>query len=213
MSDAVKRPYRSDLREQQAARTRAAVVEAARAEFVTRGYAATSIDDIATAAGVARRTVYAVGGKPELLKLAYDTAIAGDHEEVAIADRPAVARMRAEPDPVAALHLYIDMCLGIGARVGPIHVALRAAAGDERVRALYDEIQDGRAAVARRVVAALAARGAPIPEQGPAADVLWLLVDPGLHHALVHERGWSDERMARWLHATAEQQVLGPAMA
>ncbi|WP_300009408.1 TetR family transcriptional regulator [Pseudonocardia sp.] len=196
------------MRERQAEQTRAAVVDAARSLFVDRGYAATSIDDIAATAQVARRTVYAIGGKPELLKLAYDTAIAGDHDEIAMADRPAAARIRDEADPVAALHLYLDMALGIQARVASIHVALRAAVGDERVRELYDHIQDSRAVVSRRVVDALVARGAPITQPATAGDLLWLLNDPGLYHALVHDRGWSEERMAAWLHATAEQQLL-----
>lgn len=149
------------------------------------GYATTSIDDIAAAAQVARATVDAIGGKPELLKRAYDSA----HEEVPMAQRPEAARIVAEPDPVAGLHLYVDMSLGIGARVGAVHVALRAAAGDERVRAIYDEIQDGRAAAARRVVDFFVARGAPIADPATAADVLWVLVDPGLHPAFVHDRG------------------------
>jgi AcrR family transcriptional regulator len=206
MTDNVKRPYRSVVREQQAIRTRAAIIEAARAEFVARGYAATSIDDIAAAAQVARRTVYAVGGKPELLKLAYETALAGDHEQVE--DRPEVAQMVAEPDPVVDLHLYVDMSLGIGARVGPIHAALRAASGDERVRALYEHFQERRAAAARRVVRFLVGRGAPISRPDTAADVLWLLIDPGTYHALVDERGWTEQQMADWLHAAVAQQVL-----
>lgn len=208
MTGDVKRPYRSVLRDQQAKVTRRAVVEAARDLFVARGYAATSIDDIAAAAQVARRTVYSVGGKPELLKLAYDTALAGDHEQIAVADRPGIQRIVAEPDPVVGMHLYVDHCLAIGARTGPIHVAMRAAAGDARVRALYDGYQERRADVARRVIAFLVGRGAPIPDPDTAADVLWLLIDPGLFHALVHDRGWSEARMAGWLHATVARQLL-----
>lgn len=213
MSGDVKRPYRSFVRDQQARLTRRAVIEAARELFVTGGYAATSIDDIAAAARVARATVYAIGGKPELLKLGYDTALAGDDEPVSMADRPEAARIAAEPDPVTGLHLYVDMSLGIGSRVGSVHVALRAAAGDDRVRKLYDEIQEGRAAATRRVVAFFVARGAPITRPDTAADILWMLVDPGLHHAFVHDRGWTEQQVGDWLHATVDQQLLdgGPA--
>lgn len=209
MSGDVKRPYRSVVRGRQAKETRRAVVEAARQLFVTRGYATTSIDDIAAGAQVARRTVYGVGGKPELLKLAYDTALAGDHEELPVADRPGIQRIITEPDPVVGMHLYVDHCLAIGERTGPIHVAMRAASGDQRVRALYDGYQDRRADVARRVIAFLAGRGAPIPDRDTAADVLWLLIDPGLHHALVHDRDWSAARIREWLHATVARQLLG----
>lgn len=213
MSGDVKRPYRSAIRDRQARETRREVVETARDLFVARGYAATSVDDIAGAAQVARRTVYAVGGKPALLKLAYDTALAGDHEEVAVIDRPSIQRIVAEPDPVAGLHMYVDHSLAIGARAGSIHVAMRAAAGDKQVRELYNGYQEGRADVARRVIAFLTGRGAPIRDPDTAADVLWLLIDPGLYHALVHDRGWSAERMAAWLHATVAGQLLGDTLA
>ena len=76
---AKKTPYRSQLRAEQAAATRELVLDAATRLFVERGYAATSIDAIAEAAGVGRSTVFAAaGGKSWLLKTAYDRAIVGD---------------------------------------------------------------------------------------------------------------------------------------
>lgn len=50
-----------------ARRTRAAVVEAATALFLDRGYQGTSTDDIATAAGVSKRTLYNNFGDKETL--------------------------------------------------------------------------------------------------------------------------------------------------
>lgn len=35
-----------------------------------------------------------------------------------------------------------------------------------------------------------------------------LLIDPGMHHAPVHERGRTEQQMADWLHATVAQQLL-----
>jgi AcrR family transcriptional regulator len=209
MSGDVKRPYRSAVRDRQAQRTREEIVDAARELFVSRGYAATSIDDVAARAGTARRTVYAIGGKPELMKLAYDTAIAGDHEDVAMIDRPAADLIRAERDPVAAIHRYLDMALGINERVSRVHAALRAAAGDERIRALYEEVQQSRYEVAVRLVASFADRGAQIVRRDTAADVLWALIDPGLYHAFRHDRGWTAEQVADWMHRTVEEQLLG----
>ena len=53
------------------------------------GYAGTTIDAVATAAGVSRKTVFdSVGGKAQLMKLAYDFAIVGDDEPVPLVDRP-----------------------------------------------------------------------------------------------------------------------------
>src|SRR5690349_11330069 len=77
----VKRPYQSILRGAQAQSTREAVIAAAARLFAEDGYAATSIDAIAAAAGVSRATVFAsVGGKAKLLKTALDVAIVGDEQ-------------------------------------------------------------------------------------------------------------------------------------
>ena len=86
MVDVVKRQYRSDLRTSQARETRRAIVAAASRLFVERGYGATTIDAVADAAGVSRKTVFtAVGGKVDLLKVALDWAVAGDDRPVAVA--------------------------------------------------------------------------------------------------------------------------------
>ena len=75
MSDPVKRGYASPLRTAQAQATRRRIVAAAADLFVTSGFAGTSVDAIAEAAGVSRKTVFTtVGGKTELLGLALDWA-------------------------------------------------------------------------------------------------------------------------------------------
>ena len=89
--------------------TRRAVVEAARELFVRQGWTATSVEHVAAAAGVSRATVFTVGGKSELLKLAYDTAIGGDDEDVAMADRPAVRALSAAPDLDALVARYVEL--------------------------------------------------------------------------------------------------------
>ena len=77
-SDRVKRAYDSRLRLERADATRLAIAAAAGRLFAERGYAATSIEEIAAAAGVGRATVFtSVGGKPELLKEAYRLAVRG----------------------------------------------------------------------------------------------------------------------------------------
>src|ERR1700741_3590938 len=93
-------PYRSRLRAEQAAVTRRLVLDAAPRLFLERGYVGTSIDAIAEEAGVGRSTVFAAaGGKPWLLKTAYDRAIVGDDEQVPFAERPEVRKLSAMSDP------------------------------------------------------------------------------------------------------------------
>ena len=94
----VKRSYQSALRGAHAQSTRAAVIAAAGRLFTEQGYAATSIDEIAAAAGVSRATVFtSVGGKATLLKTALDVAIVGDDEPVPLPERPRSKAIRAEP--------------------------------------------------------------------------------------------------------------------
>ena len=68
MAGGVKKSYESPLRAAQAQATRRAIVAAAARLFVERGYGPTSIDAIAEAAGVSRKTVFtSVGGKAAAL--------------------------------------------------------------------------------------------------------------------------------------------------
>ncbi len=121
--------YTSEVRDEQARRTQRAIVTAARDLFLARGYAATTIDGIAEAAHVSRRTVFnSVGGKAALLKLAFDWAIVGDDEPVALADRPAVKAIVAEPDPRQALLLWVQTSTEIATRTAPLGEVLTAAA-------------------------------------------------------------------------------------
>src|ERR1700712_4351948 len=96
----VKRPYSAPRREEAALATRRAVIDAAQALFLEHGFAGTTIDQIAVQAGVSRPTVFAVGGKAVLLKLARDVAMAGDDEDRDVASRARFQRLLAEPDPL-----------------------------------------------------------------------------------------------------------------
>src|SRR3954468_13047533 len=104
MPDGGKRSYTSGLRAAQALRTRAQIVAAAAALFVDHGYAATTIDAIAAAAGVSRKTVFtSVGSKAALIRLAYDQAIAGDDDPAPLRERPTIKVLEAEPDAARML--------------------------------------------------------------------------------------------------------------
>ena len=196
MSDAVsRRPYRSDLRARQARETRRAVVDAAAGLFIARGYADTTLDAVATAAGVSRRTVVnAVGGKAALLALAWDFSLVGDDEPVPMADRPAVRAIRASTDPAESVRLWAAMTVDVQVRAAPIGRALEAAAdGDPEAAALLARAGAERLEGAR----AFAHHLASIDGLGPgvtvarAADAFWALGDGALYRRLVLERGWS----------------------
>src|SRR6478672_11116847 len=71
------RPYRSDLRQEQAAQTRLRVVQAAVRLFGRDGYRATTFAQLATEAGVSVKTVQENGPKSALLQAAVELASFG----------------------------------------------------------------------------------------------------------------------------------------
>jgi AcrR family transcriptional regulator len=210
----VKRPYESPLRKAQAATTRRAIIEAASELFIERGYVATSIEAIAEAAGVSRATVFtSVGGKKTLLKTAYDVALVGDDEPIPFPLRPASIAVRAEPDPHRFLVGYTGLVVDINTRLAPIYEAVRgAASADPEVRDVFEAIGTERRVGAGRVIGDLIAKGGRLRlglDAEEAADVLWILIDAGLFHLLVHQRRWSVPAFQAWLAGLIERELLG----
>src|SRR6516162_10261107 len=179
MTTPVKKPYKSTLRAAQARATRRAIVDAAARLFIQHGYGATTIDAIAEAAGVSRKTVFAsVGGKAQALKLAIDWAIVGDDEPVPLLERPVVQAGMAEPGARQMIAAYARSTTELGARIAPLIAVAEAAAGaDAEIRAMS---ADGNAQRLRGMTVfarALADRSALRPglTLSEAADILWLL--------------------------------------
>jgi AcrR family transcriptional regulator len=207
-----KRAYRSGLRAQQAEATRRAVLAAAAELYAARGYAATSIDAIAEAAGVSRSTVFtAAGGKPYLLKTVYDQALIGDDEPVPLAERPESRRLRTLTDGAEIVAGYAAILARIMAGVSVLYEVVRAAADtDADVAALWADIQRQRREGAHRIVTLLTAADALTPRLTPdqAADVITVYNDPALHHHLVVSRNWSPAAFTAWLTRTLQHELL-----
>ena len=207
----VKRPYQSTLRGAQAQSTRQAVIAAATRLFAEHGFAATSIEAIAAAAGVSRATVFtSVGGKATLLKTALDVAIVGDDQAIALPERPRSKAIRAEPDPRKYLALYAELVTEMDGRLAAIHEAVRGAAGvDPDARALWESHLAQHRQGASYVIGDLMRKGGLRPGLDPesAADIVWLL-GPGTYYMLVHRRGWSPQRFQTWLTETFIGQLL-----
>src|SRR5580700_2667073 len=206
------RRYASQVRDEQARRTRRAIVTAAHDLFLAQGYAATTIDGIAEAAHVSRRTVFnSVGGKVALLKLAWDWAVVGDDEPIALADRPAVKAILAESDPRKALMLWVQTANDIAARTAPLGEVLIAAADiDPAAAQLLAEASRNRmlgATLFIRYLASLDGLAVGMTEQR-AAELCWALTDGHLYRLLVAQRGWSTADFNRWLSDTLAAALL-----
>ena len=209
------RSYHAPRRQEQALRTRRAILAAAGRLFIERGYAATTMTAVAEAAGVALDTVYAaVGTKPVLFRLLVETAISGTDEAVPALERDYVRVIRTEPDPARKLALYAQAVGRIHQRLAPLFQVLhQAAAADAELGALWQEISDRRAANMGLLAGELAATGALRPELTveQAADVLWSMNSPEFYLLLVGQRGWDPDRFQQWLAHAWQRLLLRPA--
>ncbi|WP_432135270.1 MULTISPECIES: helix-turn-helix domain-containing protein [unclassified Streptomyces] len=171
--------------------------------FVARGYAATSLADIAADAAVARPTVFAAfGSKAALLREVVDQAPAGDDEPVPVAERPWFRPVREARTPRAVVHAYAEVCTLIGGRAAEIFEVVRRAADEGPEPAgLWETMQRNRRAGAGMVVDLVEARGAGRRglDHERAVDTVWMFNDPCHYRALVRERGWSEREYADWI--------------
>jgi AcrR family transcriptional regulator len=217
-SDRVKRAYDSRLRLERADATRLAIAAAAGRLFAERGYAATSIEEIADAAGVGRATVFtSVGGKPELLKEAYRLAVRGPADaKTPLGQQARSRRISAEPDAHKLLAGYAGVMVEVGRRLAPLYEAVRAAAhANPEAREFWNLITEERRAAATGIVRRLAERDALLDglDRQSASDILWVLNDPGLYQLLVTQRRWTQRRFRTWLTGSMQAQLLEPPAA
>jgi AcrR family transcriptional regulator len=200
-----KRSYQSPRRREQALATRRAVLDAARALFASRGYAATSREDVARAAGVAVPTVATVAPtKRALLEAVLDDAGRRDGQPLPLALRSWLQDLRAvQHDPAALLRAHGRSSSAVSENGAAVTEAVRrAAAADPAIAELWSDLQAQRRRGQATVVDLLAQQGSPLRpglSHAEAADLLWVLTDDALHTALVTERGWTPERFAAWL--------------
>jgi AcrR family transcriptional regulator len=175
-------------------------VAAASRCFLDAGYAATTIADVARAAGVAVQTVYsAVGGKADLLIEVVNRAVAGDDREVMFLDREWMTELRAEGDPRQQIRIFAEEMTAIGARVVPLFVMMRAAAaGDADVAAAWHRSVSLRRDTARAVVRALRGLCEGLDRER-AIDMVWAIASPEIYDLLVLQRGWTPSECADWV--------------
>jgi AcrR family transcriptional regulator len=206
----VKRRYDATRRRQAAARTRTAILDAARDLFTARGYTATPMTAIAERAGVALDTVYAsVGRKPELARLLIETAISGTDQAIPAEQRDYVRAIQAAPDAETKIALYAAAITAIAPRLAVVLAIIQQAAQAEPgLAALWDQIAERRAANMRRFVADLATVTSLRLDPGDAADIVWATNAAELYQLLVGQRGWSPQRYEHFLADTWRRLLL-----
>ena len=210
MPGPVKRRYDAPRRRQAAARTRAAILDAAQALFTERGYAATPMTAIADRAGVALDTVYAsVGRKPELARLLIETAISGTDQAIPAEQRDYVRAIRAAPGADAKIATYAAAVTAIAPRLALVLGIIQQAAHDEpELARLWAEIAERRAANMRLFIADLATAAPLRLEPEDAADIVWATNAAELYQLLAGQRGWSPQRYEHFLADTWHRLLL-----
>lgn len=210
MSKSVKgRTYTSALRQEQAARTRGLIVEAASDLFLSLGYARTTIKEIAARAGVAPDTVYAIfGSKLKVLTAVLDLRLAPGGE-ASIMDTAEPMAVRDEPDQRRQLKLFCQGMAEVSARIRPIFEVLRTASVIEpEVGEVFAQMERHRLAHMRQVARWLAQNG-PL-KAGPdrAGEIIWALASPDVGRMLCDVQGWSQNQHAVWLEKMLDCALL-----
>jgi AcrR family transcriptional regulator len=200
-----KRPYVSPLREQGATRTRELILRHATELFAERGYGRVTVADIASAAGVASKTVFAsVGSKSDILNRIIDQGVVASGYEQAT---QGVLALRTPERVLEAL--------AHGTRLGnesqfAVHEAIHKALpvhedGEalwERATAAY---RDALRAVAHHLYTLDPAPSCPVEET---ADLLWYWFGPPGWRTLVVESGWTWDRAEDVLRRIAVAALL-----
>jgi len=206
----VKRRYDAPRRRQAAARTRAAILDAARQLFTERGYTATPMTAIAGRAGVALDTVYAaVGRKPELARLLIETALSGTDQAVPAEQRDYVKAIRAATDADTKIAVYAAAVTATAPRLALVYsIIQQAAPAEPELAALWREIAERRAANMRRFVDDLATVAPLRLDPGQAADIVWATNAAEMYQLLVGQRGWTPRQYQRFLTDTWRRLLL-----
>jgi AcrR family transcriptional regulator len=200
VADPVKmRRYHSPVRRKQADATRRAVLRAAKALFTKRGYAETSVADIARRAKVSVDTVYAsVGRKPQLLLAVHDMILGSSDEPVPAEERDYVRRIRETAAAEDKLRVYAHALADLLPQTGPLNLALREAGTSEpECRALRASLSRRRRANMRLFAAELRATGRLRPDltDEQAADLVWSMNSPE-YFQLLTDAGYTPEQYA-----------------
>jgi len=204
------RSYDARGRQADAGARRQRVIDSARELFLERGFAATSIADVAEAASVSPQMIYAsFGGKAGILARVVDITAGGDDENVLLRERPAALATRAIDDPRERLRAMARQAAELNERVGPVLALVdSASSADESVGELRERItsaiREDTLAVARTSLYDLR----PDRTTEEVADVLRTVAGHRTWHSLVVEGGWSQGRYTTWLEDALARLLL-----
>ena len=200
--------YNSPRRQQAAAATREAIIEAALELFARQGYARTTVAQIAEAARVAANTVYtSVGGKPQLLAAITE----GGTADPDVADTLTAAARTTDPAQVIRLTAAGTRRVN-QRRAKAVAVLLDSAQADpaaaEMLRVTARRYRDALATLARRLEDLGAVQP---PDLDRAAGTFWYLFGWTSWRTLITDLEWSWDDAEQWLAQRGIDALLNPA--
>ncbi|MFN0090367.1 MAG: TetR/AcrR family transcriptional regulator [Acidimicrobiales bacterium] len=203
--------YDNSARAARAGKTRVRVLAAARASFLARGFAGTTIGLVADEAGVSQETIYkTLGSKARLLKAVYDVTLAGDDDDVPLVQRPEALAVLHAPSGEEAIAAYAKLAQTIAARTDPLVRMIMGSRDTDTslmsfVNTIHEERRKGSAFWVQHWRAAGWLREDLDVER--AADILWALnsYEP---RWLLADRGWSADEFVAWFAETLRHALL-----
>lgn len=198
------KPEALSHRQRQALETRRLVAQAARALFIEHGYAATSIEAVAAAAGVSPRTVYAIfGAKKAILGAICEEWLM----EAGVME--AIAAGMVEPDLARRLDLVArtsrrqwESERGVRRLIG-----VAAASDAEVARMLAGWIED-RARGFHQLVEGLEGQLRDGVDGKRAGALIRALSAAEVYSELVHGEGWTPAEYEGWLAGLLKEVLL-----
>jgi AcrR family transcriptional regulator len=180
------------------------VVAAATELFVTKGWAATNMREVATAAGVALETVYShFSSKPGLLRAVADAAVMGDDEPLPLAQRTEFLAL-GQGRRSARIRAAARLLTGIQARISPIARVLREAApADAAIAELLRTTREEQRVDMEAALELIIGRRPTAVER----DGLWAMASPEVYLLLVDASGWTPQQYEEWCAQTMERVI------
>jgi AcrR family transcriptional regulator len=205
-SEGKKRTYHSRVRQRQAEETRRRILEAARSQFESSGYAVTTIEAIAEIADVSPKTITAAFGSKRAL-----LAEVINPEAFSPSARQLIEELRATEDVARQLSLVAQITRQAYEPLASSLELLRTAgAVAPELAEVARQIEARRRQNQTRLIASLRKQGALSPGLSleEATDALWALTSYDLYRMLVVEQRWEPERYETWLALLLAQHLL-----
>jgi AcrR family transcriptional regulator len=204
------RSYSSAVRDEQARRTRARIVEAADELFREKGYARSTMKDIAERAGVARDTVHAAfGTKAALIPAMVDLRLVPDETVANVAESAEGRAVMEETDPERQIELFAAFITRLNVALRPVFEVMRGAAASEpAVAETLAALEKSRLGNMRLYASWFSARGPLRMNEGEAAETLYAIGSPDVGRLLCEELGWSRRQHAAWVADILKRTLL-----